>query len=105
MGSFKIRVELFLIKMPTTGTPTRRHNPSPPTKIRKFVIVHTSTLCSPRKVRPGHEEILLDGTAQSVRNGETLRDDQGDRAISILKKWQILKISSWEGIQQNWNGL
>ena len=27
-----------------------------------------------RKVRPGHEEILLDGTAQSVRNGETLRD-------------------------------
>ena len=27
-----------------------------------------------RKVRPVHEEILLDGTAQSVRNGETLRD-------------------------------
>ena len=27
-----------------------------------------------RKVRPGHEEILLDGTAQSVRNEETLRD-------------------------------
>ena len=26
-----------------------------------------------RKVRPGHEEILLDGTAQSVRYGETLR--------------------------------
>ena len=26
-----------------------------------------------RKVRPGHEEILLDGTAQSVRNEETLR--------------------------------
>ena len=30
-----------------------------------------------RKVRPGHEEILLDGTAQSVRNGETLRDRSG----------------------------
>ena len=29
-----------------------------------------------RKVRPGHEEILLDGTAQSVRNEETLRDRQ-----------------------------
>ena len=27
-----------------------------------------------RKVRPGHDEILLDGTAQSVRNEETLRD-------------------------------
>ena len=27
-----------------------------------------------RKVRPGHEEILLDGTAQTVRNEETLRD-------------------------------
>ena len=27
-----------------------------------------------RKIRPGHEEILLDGTAQSVRNEEVLRD-------------------------------
>ena len=32
-----------------------------------------------RKVRPHHEEILLDGTAQSVRNGETLRDRSGRR--------------------------
>ena len=30
-----------------------------------------------RKVRPGHEEILLDGTAQSLRNEETLRDNSG----------------------------
>ena len=30
-----------------------------------------------RKVRPDHEEILLDGTAQSVRNEETLRDRSG----------------------------
>ena len=30
-----------------------------------------------RKVRPDHEEILLDGTAQSVSNGETLRDRSG----------------------------
>ena len=30
-----------------------------------------------RKVRPDHEEVLLDGTAQSVRNGETLRDRSG----------------------------
>ena len=30
-----------------------------------------------RKVRPDHEEILLDGTAQSVRNGEALRDRSG----------------------------
>ena len=30
-----------------------------------------------RKVRPDHEEILLDGSAQSVRYGETLRDRSG----------------------------
>ena len=30
-----------------------------------------------RKVRPGHEEILVDGTAQSVRNKKTLRDRSG----------------------------
>ena len=30
-----------------------------------------------RKVLPGHEEILVDGTAQSVRNEETLRDRSG----------------------------
>ena len=30
-----------------------------------------------RKVRPGQEEIRLDGTAQSVRNGETLRGRSG----------------------------
>ena len=30
-----------------------------------------------RKVRPDHEEILLHGTAQSVRYGETLRDRSG----------------------------
>ena len=30
-----------------------------------------------RKVRPDHEEILLDGSAQSVRCGETLRDRSG----------------------------
>ena len=29
------------------------------------------------KVRLDHEEILLDGSAQSVRNGETLRDGSG----------------------------
>ena len=30
-----------------------------------------------QQVRPDHEEILLDGTAQSVRYGETLRDRSG----------------------------
>ena len=61
-----------------------------------------------RKVRPDHEEILLDGTAQSVRYGETFVIDQGDLIISILKKWQDLKISfmsSWETMKQNWNCL
>ena len=35
-----------------------------------------------RKVRPGHEEILLDGTAQSVRNEETFRDRSGRPEIN-----------------------
>ena len=35
-----------------------------------------------RQVRPDHEEILLDGTAQSVRNGETLRDRSGRPGIN-----------------------
>ena len=35
-----------------------------------------------RKVRPDHEEILLDGTAQSVRNEETLRDRTGRPGIN-----------------------
>ena len=37
-----------------------------------------------QKVRPDHEEILLDGTAQSVRYRETLRDRSGrpDNVIS-----------------------
>ena len=30
-----------------------------------------------RQVRPDHEEILLDGTAQSVRNGEMIHDGSG----------------------------
>ena len=30
-----------------------------------------------QRVRPGHGEILLDGTAQSVSYGETLRDRSG----------------------------
>ena len=30
-----------------------------------------------QQVRPDHEEILLDGTAQSVRYGEPLRDRSG----------------------------
>ena len=56
-----------------------------------------------RKVRPDHEEILLDGTAQSVRSGETFVIDQGALMISMLQKWQILKITSWETMKQYWN--
>ena len=58
-----------------------------------------------RKVRPGHEEILLDGTAQSVRYGETLRDRSGRLDNINSQEVQILKFSSWEAIQQNWNCL
>ena len=31
--------------------------------------------------------------------------DRGDLMISILRKWQDLKISSWETMEQNWNCL
>ena len=39
-----------------------------------------------RKIRPGHEEILLDGTAQSVRNEETPRDRSGRPDIDSQEK-------------------
>ena len=58
-----------------------------------------------RKIRPHHEEILLDGTAQSLRNEETLRDRSGRLMISILKKRQDLNNSSLETMEQNWNCL
>ena len=42
----------------------------------KLILRHASDRGATRKVRPGssHEEILLDGTAQSVRNEGTPRD-------------------------------
>ena len=46
-------------------------------------------------VRPDHEEILLDGTAQSVRYGGYFVIDQDNLIRSTLKKWQIPQISSW----------
>ena len=48
-----------------------------------------------RKVRPDHEEILLNGTAQSVRYGETVRDRSGRPDKVTSKKGQIPKVSSW----------
>ena len=53
-----------------------------------------------RQVRPDHEEILLDGTAQSVRNEETLRDRSG-RPDMVGNS----QISSWETMKQYWNCL
>ena len=54
-----------------------------------------------QQVRPHHEATLLDGTAQSVRYGEPLRDRSGNLTMSILKKRRILKFSSWEVMPQN----
>ena len=42
-----------------------------------------------RKVRPHHDEILLDGTAQSVRYGETLRDRSGRLDINSQEEVMI----------------
>ena len=54
-------------------------------KSGKLILRHTSdrgdlikiSWRTTREVRPDHEEILLDGTAQSVRYGETLRYRSG----------------------------
>ena len=59
-----------------------------------------------RKVRPDHEEILLDGTAQSVRNGETLRDRSGrpdninSQEVARPQNFVIMGMN-----KQNWNCL
>ena len=54
-----------------------------------------------RKVRPDHERILLDGTAQSIRYEETLRDRSGRPDNITSQQLQILKNSSWEAMKQN----
>ena len=58
-----------------------------------------------RKVRPDHEEILLDGTAQSVRNGETLRDRSG--RLDNINSQEVARPQNfvWETMKQNWNCL
>ena len=58
-----------------------------------------------RKVRPDHEEILLNGTAQSVRYGETLRDRSGQLGNIDSPEVANSQNSSWETIQQSWNCL
>ena len=59
-----------------------------------------------QQVRPHHEATLLDGTAQSVRYGEPLRDRSGQLDnINSQEATNSLKNSSWEAIQQNWNCL
>ena len=47
------------------------------TEITKYDKLRRTDKTSWRKVRPGHEEILHDETAQSVRNEEVLRDRSG----------------------------
>ena len=48
-----------------------------------------------REIRPGHEEILLDGTAQSVRNEETLRDRSGRPDINS-RRGKTSTIRHWK---------
>ena len=58
-----------------------------------------------RKVRLGHKEILLDGTAQSVRNEETLRDRSGRLCDINSQEEADFNNSSLETMIQNWNCL
>ena len=57
--SFKIRAESFLIKMATTGTLTRSHDPPPPPTITQVCDIHTSTLCSSPQLRLGSHVALV----------------------------------------------
>ena len=52
-----------------------------------------------RKVRPDHGENLLDGTAQSARYGETLRDRSGRPDIDSQEKGMASSIRHWK----RWN--
>ena len=52
---------------------------------------------------PGEETLR---TEVKIHGNQLLEKiDQGDLVISILKKLQILKISLWETMKQNWNCL
>ena len=55
-----------------------------------------------RKVRPDHEEILLDETAQSVRNGETLRD-RSVRPDNIISQ-EVARLSKYRD-RKRWTEL
>ena len=54
-----------------------------------------------QQVRPHHEEPLLDGTAQSVRYGEPLRDRSGQLDNINSQEAANSKNLSWEVMQQN----
>ena len=58
-----------------------------------------------QQICPHHEDVLLEGTAQSVRYGETLRDRPGRLDNINSQEVANSQISSWEAIQQNWNCL
>ena len=58
-----------------------------------------------QQVRLDHEEILLDGTAHSVRYGEPLRDRSGQLDNINSQEVANSQNSSWEEIQQNYNCL
>ena len=49
-----------------------------------------------RKVRLGHEEILLDGNAQSVRNEETPRDRSVRLDVDSQEEARPLTIRHWQ---------
>ena len=54
-----------------------------------------------QQVRLDHEEILLDGTAHSVRYGEPLRDRSGQLDNINSQEVANSQNSSWEEVQQN----
>ena len=52
-----------------------------------------------QQVRPHHEATLLDGTAQSVRYGEPLRDRSGQP--DNINSQEAANSQNWEVMQQN----
>ena len=56
-----------------------------------------------RKVRPVTRKFFSTEPRNPQGTKKHFVTDRGDLIISILKKWQDLKISSWETMKQNWN--
>ena len=71
-----------------------------PTVVSSFDF-HETSWRMVRKVRPGHEKVFSTELRNPKGTKKDFVTDRGELMISILKKWQDLKISSLEMMKQN----